>query len=867
MKSLSIRTTLGLIIGLLGLLLVVFSISALNTALERNRTAHKVAQLAPISQNLFRSLQQHRLERGNILINLRADAPATKQSIDEIAAQRDGTREAFNAGYNALAAIPDLPGAAQLLLRLKSTHDAVEVLRPKVFTAMTQPKAQRDVQVLQEWPRVTQSFLDTVQETSDFLESSAMLIDPVVDQLLSVKQNAWTIRANAGSMVLRLLTTMSADQVWSTEDIIAYAEDDGRTQTAWNIVSAIGARIDTPPAVAEAINKAKAFFSGPLLEERKLIAKAFSSGQKSPVPQAKYQEHASADLSMLNAVANAALDVLVIHADKQAAEATRSLVLNGVLLAVAVAFTAIGFLIVQWRVSGPIQHMTAAMQRLANRELSVEIPHVDRGAEIGQMAKAVQVFKDNMIAREEAEAQIARQREEDDKQRREREAREKAAGEEIAALVSKVAAGDLSGRIDESGKEGFFLATSQQLNRLTATLQTMTNELADTAGAMANGDLTRSVKGNYHGVFGQLKEGVNGMAGRLRDFANRLTETAQSVKIASAEISAGSQDLAQRTESQAASIEETAASMHEITATVKQNADNAQAANQLAIAARDTAEKGGTVVADAVAAVSRIEESAQKISDIVSLIDEIAFQTNLLALNASVEAARAGEAGKGFAVVAQEVRALAQRSANASKDIKALITESNQQVKTGATLVGQTGGSLQEIVNAVKKVADIVAEIAAASREQAMGLEQINTAVASMDEMTQRNGALVEETSASAQALASQAQDLAGLVAFFRTGNETVSAAPARIANTNAAPAAARSATQPAEARKIEPSKTDKAKADKSKAEASEPEARKAAPAAKPAPAPQPKAQPAALAAPAASNTAPSFDDDDWQEF
>jgi len=823
MKSLSIRTTLGLIIGLLGLLLVVFSISALNTALERNRTAHKVAQLAPISQNLFRSLQQHRLERGNILINLRADAPATKQSIDEIAAQRDGTREAFNAGYNALAAIPDLPGAAQLLLRLKSTHDAVEVLRPKVFTAMTQPKAQRDVQVLQEWPRVTQSFLDTVQETSDFLESSAMLIDPVVDQLLSVKQNAWTIRANAGSMVLRLLTTMSADQVWSTEDIIAYAEDDGRTQTAWNIVSAIGARSDTPPAVAEAINKAKAFFSGPLLEERKLIAKAFSSGQKSPVPQAKYQEHASADLSMLNAVANAALDVLVIHADKQAAEATRSLVLNGVLLAVAVAFTAIGFLIVQWRVSGPIQHMTAAMQRLANRELSVEIPHVDRGAEIGQMAKAVQVFKDNMIAREEAEAQIARQREED------------AAGEEIAALVSKVAAGDLSGRIDESGKEGFFLATSQQLNRLTATLQTMTNELADTAGAMANGDLTRSVKGNYHGVFGQLKEGVNGMAGRLRDFANRLTETAQSVKIASAEISAGSQDLAQRTESQAASIEETAASMHEITTTVKQNAENAQAANQLAGAARDTAEKGGMVVADAVAAVSRIEESAQKISDIVSLIDEIAFQTNLLALNASVEAARAGEAGKGFAVVAQEVRALAQRSANASKDIKALITESNQQVKTGATLVGQTGGSLQEIVNAVKKVADIVAEIAAASREQAMGLEQINTAVASMDEMTQRNGALVEETSASAQALASQAQDLAGLVAFFRTGNETVSAAPARIANTNAAPAAARSATQPAEARKIEPSKTDKAKADKSKAEASEPEARKAAPAAKPA--------------------------------
>jgi methyl-accepting chemotaxis protein len=523
--------------------------------------------------------------------------------------------------------------------------------------------------------------------------------------------------------------------------------------------------------------------------------------------------------------------------------------------------------IVVLTVTRPITRITGTMSKLADGDLEVAIDGAERRDEIGAMAKTVQVFKDNMVARAEAERQIEAQRQHETAEREAREARERAAIAEISELCNRIAAGDLEMRLDESNKEGFLLTMSQRLNGLAAMLQSMTGELAAVTAAMAEGDVTRTVTGDYAGVFGALKNSVNRMAATLKDLAGRLRVSAAAVRDASGEISAGSQDLAQRTESQAASIEETAASMHEITATVKQNADNAQAANQLAIAARDTAEKGGTVVADAVAAVSRIEESAQKISDIVSLIDEIAFQTNLLALNASVEAARAGEAGKGFAVVAQEVRALAQRSANASKDIKALITESNQQVKTGATLVGQTGGSLQEIVNAVKKVADIVAEIAAASREQAMGLEQINTAVASMDEMTQRNGALVEETSASAQALASQAQDLAGLVAFFRTGNETVSAAPARIANTNAAPAAARSATQPAEARKIEPSKTDKAKADKSKAEASEPEARKAAPAAKPAPAPQPKAQPAALAAPAASNTAPSFDDDDWQEF
>jgi methyl-accepting chemotaxis protein len=234
--------------------------------------------------------------------------------------------------------------------------------------------------------------------------------------------------------------------------------------------------------------------------------------------------------------------------------------------------------------------------------------------------------------------------------------------------------------------------------------------------------------------------------------------------------------------------------MHEITATVKQNADNAQAANQLAGAARITAEKGGRIVTDAVTAMNGIEQSAQKISDIVGLIDEIAFQTNLLALNASVEAARAGEAGKGFAVVAQEVRALAQRSASASKDIKGLIQESNAQVRSGAGLVQQTGSSLDEIVNAVKKVADIVAEIAAASREQATGLDQINTAVASMDETTQRNGALVEETSAAAQALSGQAHELNELVGFFRTG-EVITANSNVVAR--ATPVAAKPVAKP----------------------------------------------------------------------
>ncbi|HEX6957961.1 MAG TPA: methyl-accepting chemotaxis protein [Ferrovibrio sp.] len=502
----------------------------------------------------------------------------------------------------------------------------------------------------------------------------------------------------------------------------------------------------------------------------------------------------------------------------------------GLLIAIVIAL-----LIVIGTISRPITRITATMRKLADGDLETVVYGAERRDEIGAMAQTVQIFKDNMVARSKAEAEIAEQRREAEERRALREARERKAIEEISELCDRIAAGDLGMRLDETGKEGFLLTMCQRLNGLAGMLQAMTGELATITGALADGDVTRHVEGDYAGVFGELKDGVNRMAGRLKDFAQRLRASAAAVRDASGEISAGSQDLASRTESQAASIEETAASMHEITATVKQNADNAAAANQLATAARDTAEKGGSVVKDAVAAVSQIETSAQKISDIVSLIDEIAFQTNLLALNASVEAARAGEAGKGFAVVAQEVRALAQRSANASKDIKTLINESNAQVKTGAQLVNQTGASLTEIVTAVKKVADIVAEIAAASREQASGLEQVNTAVASMDETTQRNGALVEQTSAAAQALSGQAGELAELVAFFRTGETPVAAAP-------------KAALQPAGAQA--PAQAAPAAADRTAKPAEKTAARKAVA--------NPKPPPAA---------APADDQDDWQEF
>jgi len=347
---------------------------------------------------------------------------------------------------------------------------------------------------------------------------------------------------------------------------------------------------------------------------------------------------------------------------------------------------------------------------------------------------------------------------------------EKAIEAEIDGLVQAAIAGDFSRRVPTEGKKDFMLNLATAMNGLCENIASAVEDLARVLGALAQGNLTQRIVKDYQGSFGTLKTDANATAEQLSDTISDIKTAAREVNNAAAEISASTTDLSQRTEEQAASLEQTSASMEQISATVKKNAENAQQANQLTSSSRDVANKGGTVVADAVKAMARIEESSRKIADIIGVIDEIARQTNLLALNAAVEAARAGDAGRGFAVVASEVRSLAQRSSQAAKDIKDLITNSSTQVQDGVGLVNQAGTSLNEIVASIKQVAEIVADIATASAEQAEGLEQINKALAQMDEVTQQNSALVEENAASAKALEHQSTTMDERVAFFQLG-------------------------------------------------------------------------------------------------
>ncbi|MGA7540397.1 MAG: methyl-accepting chemotaxis protein [Steroidobacteraceae bacterium] len=357
-----------------------------------------------------------------------------------------------------------------------------------------------------------------------------------------------------------------------------------------------------------------------------------------------------------------------------------------------------------------------------------------------------------------------------------------AAVRESQEVIQAVLAGASDRRIAISGKTGGLLLLSTSINELVDSVSTTVAETMQVVRRAVEGDLTsRMSVDDKSGDFKALATAVNSMAHAMMEVVAGLSKACRAVQGGAEEITRGNLDLSQRTDEQASSLAETTSSMEQMTSTVKDNADNAVQANRLAVTTREHAERGGSVVGSAVAAMGEISKASSRIAEIIGVIDEIAFQTNLLALNAAVEAARAGEQGRGFAVVAAEVRNLASRSAGAAKEIKTLIQDSVAKVSEGTKLVDESGKVLGEIVTQVKKVTDVMAEIARSGREQASGIEQVNKSVAAMDAMTQQNAALVEEATAAAQALNEQATSLMGLISHYRLGTSAgAAAAPQR---------------------------------------------------------------------------------------
>ena len=378
----------------------------------------------------------------------------------------------------------------------------------------------------------------------------------------------------------------------------------------------------------------------------------------------------------------------------------------------------------------PIAEVTKVVDRLAKGDLTVTVPTTTRTDEIGLLTRALHTFK-QAIADRASEVEAAEQRRMLEEERRQNEERRIAAEREQQHMVEAIAGG---------------------------------------LESLSNGDLTVTLNEPFAPEYERLRTDFNGAIQRLRQTVQSIIDTSGSMSTGTDEISRASDDLSRRTEQQAASLEETAAALNEITNTVRRTADGSTEASQVVTKATKEAQEGGLIVSRAVEAMSEISKSANQISQIIGVIDEIAFQTNLLALNAGVEAARAGDAGRGFAVVASEVRALAQRSAEAAKEIKALISASSRQVSQGVDLVGQTGTALQRIMEMVGGVNALITSIASSAKDQAIGLHEVNSAVNQMDQVTQQNAAMVEETTAASHALAQEAASLSRLMSSFNVG-------------------------------------------------------------------------------------------------
>ncbi|SOC83952.1 methyl-accepting chemotaxis protein [Ensifer adhaerens] len=595
--------------------------------------------------------------------------------------------------------------------------------------------------------------------TAVVMEARGIYASPDTEKAKQFADGLMKRLADIDGVIRRWEPLVSADQKPAFEAMAARAREfrEFRTETA-----RLGTQVSTAEANKQGNNEAN-----------RNNRKAF---------QAEIDKIVDADRTVLTAIT-----------DQVASFRTLMLTIVAVVALIGISIgLLLAFFMAKRSLADPILTLTDQMNAMAAGNYDRNIVLAERNDEIGDMARAVEVFRQNglsmrdlNLSKEEERVNVSRLQ------------------TAITQATSRAANGDFAERISGDFGHPELNRLAENINRLLENVDHGVGEAGNAVALLAEGDLTRRMNGTFEGAFAKLQRNVNTTFETLAGMIGNVRGSSISMDDSTRELRAATDDLSRRTEQQAAALEETSAALDEITAVVKTSSQRAQEASRMVGEATSDAAHSAVIVRDAVEAMGRIEQASSEISQIINVIDEIAFQTNLLALNAGVEAARAGEAGKGFAVVAQEVRELAQRSAHAAKDIKSLITKSGEEVGAGVRLVHKTGEALQKIERQVQDINGHIQSIATAAQEQSVGLAEVNTAVNQMDQVTQKNAAMVEETSAATYKLSQEAASLAEMIAWFRLAEAQATTPakpaprPAAVTQATHAPRTAASAPRP----------------------------------------------------------------------
>ncbi|MCZ8178106.1 MAG: methyl-accepting chemotaxis protein [Rhizobium sp.] len=732
--TLSIRNVLIGVFAILSLMLLALVGSSLHSSYRNYERYAEVSELTAFDKALFNALLAFRSERGDsrsAIALASADAAGSIGSMQKNRATVDGgmtEAKAIAAGISA-------PELAAPISSVMASYDEVVAFRKVIDEQLAKPLEARAADTTKNWMAVAGKFLSELEKASVAAEARMRVLDPALMPMIQMRAYSWSTRATAGDGLVILNNAVTAGEPIDAATQLKLAVADANALYAWNAVRNLVEHPDTPQPIKDAFQKAdQSYFNGDYAAMRADVIAKISAGEKPPLTIDQWRSPTTPAINTIAAVASLAMDTLNNDAQSAKAAALTKAVAFLALFGVVVLLTAVGTIVILRKVIRPIAVLTRCMRQLASGDLSVTIPGAKRRDEMGEMARSVEVFQMAAIRNRELEAEAEETRIATERERAEMQARAEADAEE-------------------------------RLTKATGTLAAGLKRLA-------SGDLLCEIDEQFAPQFEALRHDFNTSVQQLRGVLVSVGRSAHAVSGGSGEISHASDDLAKRTEQQAASLEETAAALEEITSNVTATSRRTGEARDIVRNTRSRAEQSGVVVGNAVTAMERIEHASKQISQIIGVIDEIAFQTNLLALNAGVEAARAGEAGKGFAVVAQEVRELAQRSANAAKEIKALIGNSEIAVSEGVKLVNETGDGLTAIAGLVQAINEHMDAIASAAQEQSVGLGEVNQAVNHMDQATQKNAAMVEEMNAASAGLAQEAASLAELLQRFRTGQE-----------------------------------------------------------------------------------------------